>query len=92
MTAPAPVKGEVQTPRVTAFKAAFQDEKYLGSNIEREWEDFARQLERENAQLVEAIREWERSMGIMVRRAPMCDPGFVAIYQNMQRILAKSRP
>lgn len=45
------VKGEVQTPRVTAFKAAFQDEKYLGSNIEREWEDFARQLERENAQL-----------------------------------------
>jgi hypothetical protein len=33
------------------------------------------------------LEDWKQSMGVMVRRGP-CDPGFVAIYQDMQRALA----
>lgn len=39
--------------------------------------------------IMEQVKEWERSMGIMVRRGPpLPDPGFMAIYQDMQRALA----
>lgn len=59
--------------------------------------EFAQDLERENAKLkmllgeaVTSISGWEPSMAIMVRRGPpLCDPGFVAIYQDMQRILPR---
>jgi len=38
--------------------------------------------------IMERLAEWERSMGVMCRRWPSIDPGFVAIWQDMQRALA----
>jgi len=44
-----------EKPRVDAFGKQFYDDKYTGMNCEHLWEDLARQLERENRELREAL-------------------------------------
>lgn len=45
------------TPLCYAFKHQFDDDRYAGANIEKEWEEFARTLERALAAEKEKVGE-----------------------------------